>query len=361
MVSHSLLVLLPDEGGIRYHALGTVAGAQQRGASVSFFEVGHNLSLTEMIRCARRTSLMANQHDNLYVEIGRNEGTTFLVALLCSWLSRTRMSVLAHDGAMLTRSPGAFLSRRRTRFEKRLAHRLLSPLFSFPLRRLFLRRVDRWFVTSEAAKCELEKEGLRPCFVMVSGLEDPVTATSPANGRAVVVPGYLGPTKGTDVAIQAWMACQAESEFYLHVIGNTHEGNRPWINSLLETLRQSGRPYRWTIDTATDTEFQNVISNAAIVLVPYRDSNPASGVVIRAIVEGRCIVGTSVPAVTSEVENGVSGIVLPDADPQKFADAIEHLINNPSLRDEYGERARLARGLGRRWVDQFDSIARHFD
>jgi glycosyltransferase involved in cell wall biosynthesis len=357
----SLLVLLPDEGGIRYHAFGTVTGAQQRGANVASFEVGHNMSLAELIRLARKATLAAKQHSYLYVEIGRNEGTTLLVALICSWLSRKRLNVLAHDGPMLTRSPGAYLSARRTRFERRLAYRLLSPLLSTLLRQLFIWRVDRWFVTTDVAKNEMEDQGLLPCFVMHSGIEDPVSYTSPANGRAVVVPGYLGPTKGTDVAIHAWITCQADIDFYLHIIGNTHEGNRPWANSLLEMLQQSGRPYRWTVDTATDSEFQCAIANAAIVLVPYRDSNPASGVVVRSIVEGRCIVGTSVPAVTSEVDNRVSGIVLSDADPQLFAEAIELLIKNPSLRDSYGERARLARGLGRRWVDQFDSIALHFN
>lgn len=361
MVANSLLVLLPDEGGIRYHALGTVSGAQERGASISSFEVSHSSTLADLIRLARKASFLAKQHDHLYAEIGRNEGTTFLVALMCSSLSRKRMNVLAHDGPMLTRSPGAYLSARRTRFEKRLAYRLLSPLFSTLLRHLFIWRVDRWFVTTDAAKSEMEKEGLSPCFVMNSGLEDPVSVTSPANGRAVVVPGYLGPTKGTDVAIQAWITCQTENDFFLHVIGNTHEGTRPWANSLLEILQQSGRPYRWTVDTATDAEFQSAIANAAIVLVPYRDSNPASGVVIRSIVEGRCIVGTSVPAVTSEVEDRVSGIVLSDADPRLFANAIELLINNPSLRDTYGNGARQGRGRGRRWVDQFDSIAQHFN
>jgi len=356
----SVAILLPDYGGIGYHAQGTVAGARERGVVVSGVEVASSTSFLNLVRTAWRVRELLKIRNVLFVEIGRNEGTTFLTALLASWMSGKKMNVLSHDGAMLVRSPGAFVLARRRRLSKRVAYRLADPLLSRWLRILFQRRVERWYATTEGARDEMLAAHLAPCFVIVHGLEDPVSTSSPSEGRAIVVPGFLGPNKGTDVAVDAWLQTTLGDGYFLHVIGNTHEGTREWANRLHEQLINAGRPFQWTVDTASDDEFQHAIANAAMVLVPYRESNPTSGVVIRAIVEGRCIIGSAVPAILSFVTDGVSGVVIPSADVTRLANAMVTLAADSQLRDQYGARLVELQGHNRRWVDQFVSIAQHW-
>lgn len=360
MSEKSVLILLPDQGGIQYHARGTATGARELKVSVADLEVESSISLVGILRTARLASAMLKSREVLYAEIGRNEGTTFLVALLASWLSGKSINVLSHDGALLVRSPGAFILKRSTRNSKRIAYRVLSPVLSGLIRSLFIRQVARWYVTSEAARDSMLAAGLTPCFVMTHGLEDPISTISPSEARAIVVPGFLGSNKGTDIAVDAWIQLNITEDYFLHIIGNTHEGSRPWTRQLHQRLIDSGKNFQWTVDSASDREFQLAIANSAIVLVPYRGSNPASGVVVRAVVEGRCIIGTTVPAVLSEVEDSKSGIVISTAEPSVLASAIEHLVNNPQLRDQFGARLAELRGQGRRWSDQFESIAKEW-
>lgn len=360
MTEKSVLVLLPDQGGIQYHARGTVEGARESHCAVSDIEVESFSSLPRIFRIARRAEAMLKSREIFYVEIGRNEGSTFLVALLASLLGGKKLNVLSHDGTLLVRSPGAYLLARKTRNSKRVAYRLLSPLFSTVLRRLFIRRVARWYVTSAPAREAMLHAGLTPCFVMTPGLEDPMSVTLPSQGCEVVVPGFLGPNKGTDIAVEAWMRLKLDDKYSLHVIGHTHEGSREWASRLHQKLIDSGKPFRWTVDSASDREFQLAIADSALILVPYRESNPASGVVVRAVVEGRCIIGTAVPAVLCEVTDGETGIVVPTPEPKVLASAISHLLQNPQLRDQYGARLAELRGRNRRWSDQFESIAREW-
>lgn len=357
MTEPSVLVLLPDQGGIQYHARGTIAGARERNVPTADVEVESSISLVKVLRTARRVSAILKSREIFFVEIGRNEGTTFLVAILASWFSGRKLNVLSHDGTLLVRSPGAYLLARQTRNSKRIAYRVLSPVFSSTIRSLFIQRVSRWFVTSQPACDEMLAAELTPCFVMTPGLEDPISAIAPSQARSIVVPGFLGPNKGTDIAVDAWTRLNVKDEYYLHVIGNTHDGSREWTRQLHQRLIDSGKPFQWTVDRASDHEFQLAIANSAIVLVPYRESNPASGVVVRAVVEGRCIIGTAVPAVLCEVEDGESGVVISTAEPDALADAIANLVNNPQLRDHYGKRLAALRGNNRRWSDQFESIA----
>lgn len=351
---------MPDNGGIQYHARGTAAGARAREIEVIECEVPHNVSSVTLLRIALRMRNVTRGCDVMFVEIGRNEGSTLLLALLVSMLSGRKLNVLSHDGTLLVRSLGAYLASRQTRKSKRLGYRVLAPFFSELLRHLFIRRVTLWFVTSDGARDEMQIHGLTPCVVMTHGLEEPVSRILPSQSRAIVVPGFLGVAKGTDVAIDAWLRCNASTDYYLHVIGQTHEGTRVWASNLHRALEKSGRPFKWTVDSAGDSEFQQVIADAAIVVIPYRESNPASGIVVRSVVEGRCIIGSAVPAVLSEIENGTSGVILRHINAENLATAIEELVAAPAQRDEFGANVRKLRGSGRSWADQFDSIARHF-
>ena len=53
------------------------------------------------------------------------------------------------------------------------------------------------------------------------------------------------------------------------------------------------------------------------------------------------VVSTTVTGVPEIVENGVSGLLVPPADPEALADVLGRLIRDPELRGRLGEHARL--------------------
>ncbi len=97
-------------------------------------------------------------------------------------------------------------------------------------------------------------------------------------------------------------------------------------------------PPNW-LGFVSDDEFARLVAEAAVVVAPYRRSNPASGVLVRAMVEGRAVVATRVPAALDCLEDGVSGLLVEPDDPQALAEALELRMGDPALRDRLGAAA----------------------
>ncbi len=97
-------------------------------------------------------------------------------------------------------------------------------------------------------------------------------------------------------------------------------------------------PPTW-LGFVSDDEFARLVADAAVVVAPYRRSNPASGLLVRAMVEGRAVVATRVPAALDCLEDGVSGLLVEPDDPQALAEALELLVDDPALRDRLGAAA----------------------
>jgi glycosyltransferase involved in cell wall biosynthesis len=97
-------------------------------------------------------------------------------------------------------------------------------------------------------------------------------------------------------------------------------------------------PPRW-LGFVSDLEFTRLVAEAALVVAPYRRSNPASGVLVRAMVEGRAVVATRVPAALDCLEDGVSGLLVEPDDSQALAEALELAMRDPGLRDRLGAAA----------------------
>jgi glycosyltransferase involved in cell wall biosynthesis len=66
----------------------------------------------------------------------------------------------------------------------------------------------------------------------------------------------------------------------------------------------------------------------------------SSNAILEAMAVGRPVVATDVGGMAEIVENGVNGMVMPAGEPELFADALCALIDNPSLRAEFGAAGR---------------------
>jgi glycosyltransferase involved in cell wall biosynthesis len=74
------------------------------------------------------------------------------------------------------------------------------------------------------------------------------------------------------------------------------------------------------------------------VLPSYREGTPRS--VLEAMACGRPIITSDAPGCRETVEEGVNGLLVPVADAQSLANAMEEMLANPSVREGYGAASR---------------------
>lgn len=86
-------------------------------------------------------------------------------------------------------------------------------------------------------------------------------------------------------------------------------------------------------------EMSVIYSQANIICLPsYREGLPKT--LLEAAAAGRAIVTTDVPGCREVVINGNNGLLIPPQDPQATANALQTLINDPTLRGKMGENGR---------------------
>ena len=85
---------------------------------------------------------------------------------------------------------------------------------------------------------------------------------------------------------------------------------------------------------------------ADLVVVPSRQPEPLSRVLLEAMAAGRALVGTSMGGTPELIEEGVNGRLVARADPAELAEAIIDLLVNDARRAQMG-RASLQRVRGR--------------
>lgn len=97
-------------------------------------------------------------------------------------------------------------------------------------------------------------------------------------------------------------------------------------------------------------DMPSLMAQAHIVCLPsYREGLPR--VLIEAAACGRAIVATDVPGCREVVCQGVNGLLVPPRDAASLADAIQRLVESPSLRRLMGAEGRkLARGFSEEQV-----------
>ena len=87
------------------------------------------------------------------------------------------------------------------------------------------------------------------------------------------------------------------------------------------------------------TDIAEQYAAANIVCLPsYREGLPKS--LVEAAACGRAVVTTDVPGCRDAIIPGVTGVLVPVKDAAALADAIQHLINDPALRERMGRAGR---------------------
>lgn len=280
-----------------------------------------------------RRRLRAANH--IHLEFGSNDLGAFWFAL-GAVLIRRDCVVIAHDYPKLINDPSVGLTGSR-RLPQAFALRILKPVLDQRLRRLLLGRAGVVLTFGEEAREGFMKMGAKRASVICHG-SDPAPAGSPppSRGECILFAGFMGPSKGVDVLLDAWSEIEDEVELPLVFAGAPDE---PRFSEMMKRYARLNKPPRVLGAIPLESDFQDLIAHSAVVVLPYRFSGPASGILVRAMATGRPVVITPVPATRGIVRDGENAVLVPIADPRSLADRLLELARSPAERDRLGAAA----------------------
>jgi glycosyltransferase involved in cell wall biosynthesis len=272
----------------------------------------------------------------VHLELGSNDRAVFWAILLTTVLRRD-VVVVAHDVPLLALQPGASLVRRSSRRRTILAHRIVAPCVDPIVRAVLLRRVPVWLVLGDAAvrSWQARVRGQVRRLHLGWALDVPYEL-APSSGTHVLFAGFLGPSKGVEELVEAWRATARGTDPPLLIAGAT--GMPEWLDGVRRRAGGSEHPPTW-LGGVDEARFGELFASAALVVLPYRSSSSASGILVRALAAGRPVLVTAVPAIDGLVHDGVEGRVVAPGDAAALAAALRELLDDGAARDRMGAAA----------------------
>jgi glycosyltransferase involved in cell wall biosynthesis len=290
--------------------------------------------------------------DHVHLELGSNDLAAFWFAL-AAVLIRSDCVVVAHDYPKLINDPCLGLTGS-GRLPRAVALRVLKPLIDQRLRRLLLRHAGVVVTFGEEAREGFAEMGARDTRVVCHGSDPaPPGSPDPSEGDSILFAGFMGPSKGVDVLLDAWGEIEHDVPLPLVFAGAPDE---PRFSEMMERYQHLSKPPQMLGSIAAESEFQSLIARSAIVVLPYRFSAPASGILVRAMATGRAVIVTPVPAARGVVRDGQNGLIVPAGDPRALASRLITLALDPGERDRLGAAAAGTAREQFSWERQLDDL-----
>jgi glycosyltransferase involved in cell wall biosynthesis len=351
----SVVMIRPGAGGVAHVARSCAGELRARGVEVTeLVGVDQGSPAVGGLRRVWRHRGELRTADVVHLELGITAVPAFWIGAWAGIL-RGGFVTIVHDDSRLVLAPGSGLMRTAPGWRDALAHKVLALVLDRPLRAWMARRTKVWVSLSQRARSGLEASGLTPALSVEHGADPPTAQFPPSLGDSVVYAGFISPAKGLDVLVDAWEKVGMATSLRLVVVGSPAPSCRRYADGLRARLAAMDAPVTWK-GWVDDDDFHAAIATAAVVVVPYRRSNPLSGIVIRAAVEGRAIVGTAVPAVTDFLEDGVTGVVVQADNADQLAEALLRLAADPRARDDLGRACARWAADHCTWVRQVDQL-----
>lgn len=335
-----ILAVGPAQGGVGDAFVGTVAALRENGQTVVEERLPRRESpLRVALGAARRCWRLLKHADVVHVEFGSNDTAVFWFAVIAA-IIRQDVVVVVHDPRVVAHSPGAGLITKRRRWQSTVAYRVLSPLFDRPAIAMVLGRSGAIVVLGPSAQERLRARTRRPVVAVALGAEmAPKKRKRPSECDYVLFAGYLGPHKGLETLIDAWASVQ--TGLRLVIVGGVGEGNLNWLESLRARGRELAGPLEWIGHVESEEAFQDWFDAAAVVVLPYQRSSPASGILVRAMAAGRCVVASRVEAVTDAIEDDVTGWLVDVGDVRTLRQRLDQAAASGAERDRLGAAAQI--------------------
>lgn len=162
--------------------------------------------------------------------------------------------------------------------------------------------------------------------------------------------GHLAPIKGHDVFLRAaaFIATQRDDVNFL-IVGEDKSPRGDYRVALERLTAELGLGHRVTLSGWRD-DVADVLSSLTLFVSAAR-SEPFGLAIIEAMAAGLPVVAAASEGAVEIIEDGVSGILVPAADPRALAVAVNQIL------DDSSERARIGRNALRAARESF-SLAR---
>jgi glycogen(starch) synthase len=215
---------------------------------------------------------------------------------------------------------------------------LAELLLMFP--RLWL---SRTFSTNLAiSQHVLERHGLPRSAVVYYGIEDPLrrdappaAASYPTNKVCFAYVGRFFPEKGIAVLLQAAAILRGEGcEFEVRLIGDGPQRSK--LEEIIETTRL-GSCVRIT-GYLTGAALANVLRDVRVVVMPSVCEETAGLAAIEQMMRGRLVIASRIGGLAEVVGN--VGLQFPPGDVQALADCMKKVMQDASIIDSIGPKAR---------------------
>lgn len=131
------------------------------------------------------------------------------------------------------------------------------------------------------------------------------------------------------------------------IIGSPFPGNESHLTMLRSLVAELGvSPV--VVFTGEVEDIKAAMAALDVLVLPSGQPEPFGGVVIEAMALSRPVVATRIGGTVEQVEDGVTGLLVPPDDPSAMADGIGRLLSSPERRAEMGRLGRT------RYLERFE-------
>jgi D-inositol-3-phosphate glycosyltransferase len=162
-----------------------------------------------------------------------------------------------------------------------------------------------------------------------------------ADEKIVLFVGRLEPLKGVDILLNAAAMLESDVDCSVLIVGGD-ESSHAQVAHLQGLASDLGIEHRVAFTGAVDHETLPLFYNAADVCVVPSHYESFGLVAVEAMACGVPVVASRVGGLTGTVKDGEIGYLVPWLCPEPFAERMEMLLENESLRRNLGEAAREA-------------------
>ncbi|MFX0203054.1 MAG: glycosyltransferase family 4 protein [Candidatus Hodarchaeota archaeon] len=199
------------------------------------------------------------------------------------------------------------------------------------------RKIEKFIVASQHMKQNLLSFGYhRKEIEILPYFTEICKKATPKNGeKTILFVGRIFPEKGIDLLINSLSLLK--ENFHFMIIG---DGNPDYVNTLHQKIERTRLDDRTTFVGWIDNCYLDKYYNkAALLVVPSLWPEPFGIVGIEAMSHGLPVVAFNVGGISEWLEDNKTGFLIERGDINTFAQRVDLLLKDRSLRIEFGQNA----------------------
>ena len=218
-----------------------------------------------------------------------------------------------------------------------------------PLMKWLLKRADAILVATKAhidsspylppfrEKCVIVPYGIDPAEYEIRPHLTPLSAQlRDKHAKKILFTGRLVYYKGADVLLEAFANVRADAELFFAGTGVLE----PELQARAETLGIRDRVH--FLGRRMTPDLRDMFADCDLFVLPSVANSEAFGIVqLEAMVNGKPVINTALPTGVPLVSiHGETGLTVPPQDAGALTNAMEQLLTDDALREQYGKAAR---------------------